>query len=383
MEWKNSIKWIWFCFIYLGIMVSCEKKDPEIVIKPKPYTLNIPPYFPTKLNIPADNPLTVEGIALGKKLFFDGRLSGRTEHDSLMSCSTCHRKENSYECGVTAFNQGHPYGLTGISTTHTMLPLINLVFNHSGYGWNGFISNKNLQLGNITLGVPEQQPYHYQNLESFVWMMIVAPDEAHGSIEKSIRLIASLPEYPPLFKAAFGTPEVNMDRIAKAIAQYIRTLISADSKFDHYLQGKASLTDDEMAGYVLFTTEEGADCFHCHGGEGNMLFTTNEYVNNGLDINPNDLYDRYAITNHPEDKGAYKVPTLRNIAYTAPYMHDGRFKTLDEVLDFYSEGVQLAPNISPMMHHALQGGVQLTRKEKEQLKAFLKTLSDSAFVSQP
>jgi cytochrome c peroxidase len=118
---------------------------------------------------------------------------------------------------------------------------------------------------------------------------------------------------------------------------------------------------------VLFTTENGADCFHCHGGGSNALFTTNLLYNNGLDA---------------ESPGNFKAPTLRNVTLTAPYMHDGRFTTLDEVIDFYSEGVQYSEQISPLMHHVMQGGVQLTEQEKQQLKAFLNTLTDNSLLQQ-
>ncbi|MEG1718675.1 MAG: cytochrome c peroxidase, partial [Bacteroidales bacterium] len=180
-----------------------------------------------------------------------------------------------------------------------------------------------------------------------------------------------------MFEAAFGTPEITMERICKAIAQFIRTLNSTNSKFDKYLRGEAQLSDDEMRGYVLFTTEEGADCFHCHGGSGNALFSTYSYLNNGLDATIENVGDRFSYTQNPLDKGAYKVPTLRNIAQTAPYMHDGRFTTLEQVIDQYSEGVKESATISPLMHHASKCGVQLTAQEKIYLKAFLLTLTDT------
>jgi cytochrome c peroxidase len=130
-------------------------------------------------------------------------------------------------------------------------------------------------------------------------------------------------------------------------------------------------------------TELGADCFHCHGGEGNPLFTTNLFYNNGKDSVFGDPLDRRSVTVNPADIGSYKAPTLRNIAYTAPYMHDGRYKTLDEVIDFYSSGLVWSPTISPLMHHVNDHGVQLTPVEKAELKAFLYALSDTSFIMNP
>lgn len=374
----------WILLILFPFLMSCHK-DTEVTpaFKPTLYTIQIPKFFPTKLNIPDDNPMTVEGIRLGRYLFYDGRLSGRTHPDSLMSCSSCHTQSSAFEPGINNphFPGGKTFGLTGIATPHYALPLMNLVFNSNGYLWNGMIHNNNTKLGNTAYGIPALPQYNYKNLESLVWMAIAAPHEINGSIERTVQLIASDPMYPPMFKAAFGTSEINIDRISKAIAQFVRTLISSNSKFDKYLRGESSLTPEELMGYNLFTTEEGADCFHCHGGGGNPLFSTYLFYNNGKDTQFNDPRDRFSITQNPVDKGAYKAPSLRNIEFTAPYMHDGRFKNLDEVIDFYSEGVILTQYTSPLMHHAQNQGAQLTPTEKQQLKAFLKTLSDQQFIT--
>jgi len=367
------------------IFISCNKDKISIPDENKTtaYVINIPEFFPTELNIPQDNPMTVEGVRLGRYLFYDGRLSGRTHPDSLMSCASCHVQANAFEAGINnpRFPGGKTYGLSGIATPHYMLPLVNLVFNNNGYLWNGFINKDNNQLGSAAYGVPALAEYNYKNIESLVWMAIAAPHEINGSIEKTVKCIASIPVYPPMFKAAFGSSEVSYERISKAIAQFVRTLISGNSKFDKYLRGETNLTTEELQGYVLFTTENGADCFHCHGGGGNPMFTTNLYYNNGKDSVFNDSRDRFAVTHNIADKGAYKAPTLRNIMLTAPYMHDGRFKNIDQVLDFYSEGVLLTPYTSSLMHQAHNGGVQLTFTEKQQLKAFLSTLTDYKFIS--
>ena len=171
--------------------------------------------------------------------------------------------------------------------------------------------------------------------------------------------------------------------MSKAIAQFIRTVVSANSRFDRYLRGETQLAPSELSGYVLFVTEEGADCFHCHGGGGNPLFTTNLFYNNAKDSVFDDSRDRYAVASDPMMHGAYKAPSLRNIALTAPYLHDGRFKTLDEVIDFYSGGLINSPYVDPLMHYINYGGTGLTPSEKADLKAFLMALTDEEFIKNP
>ena len=329
---------LWVALLLL-VLVSCQP-SPEEGVKPTPYELPTPLYFPNANNIPADNPMTEEGVALGEKLFFDSILlahqaSLSTFHSPLStSCASCHHPEYSFEFGP----EGTPEHL---GTRHAMLPLINLVWNTTGLGWNGGVAT----------------------LEDMVYAAYTDPTEINADTTDVVKRLQQSDTYPILFKKAFGTEEISFTLVEKAIAQYVRSLVFCNSKFDRYLRGEEQLTQDELNGYLLFITEDGADCFHCHGGGSNALFTTNLRYNNGLDA---------------EDHGEFKAPTLRNIALTAPYMHDGRFSTLDEVIDFYSEGVQYSEQISPLMHHVMQGGVQLTPEEKRQLKAFLNTLTDNA-----
>ncbi len=350
---------------------SEDKPGPE-PYEPTPYKIDIPFGFPTKLNIPDDNPMTVEGVELGRYLFYDGRLSGRTEPDSMMSCATCHLQENSFEAGMDnpRFPGGFVHGIKGIQTHHVMLPMINLVWNFEGYGWNGFL-------------YPTNPDPHKRNLEDMVRLAVMSPVEIDGDTNRIKALFQSLPGYPLLFYKAFGSDVVTFRNIERAIAQFVRTLISANSKFDKYMRGEEQLSQSELHGYVLFTTEEGADCFHCHGGFGNPLFTTNLFYNHGMDSVFNDSEDRFSITGDPMDHGAYKAPTLRNVELTGPYMHDGRYKTLEEVIDFYSTGLIQTPYTDPLMHHINDGGVQLTPAEKEDLLNFIKTLRDDDFLTNP
>lgn len=302
--------------------------------------------------------MTVEGIELGRTLFYDGRLAGRAYEGKLMSCSSCHKQEHSFKIGLP---RPYPIGIDGLSTHHAILPLINLLWNPGTFGWNGSVTT----------------------IEEDVLAVIVDPTEFGSSAEAVEVAIGDIPGYREMFKKAFGSEEVTAERISMAIAQFVRTLISSNSRFDRYLRGETQLTDAELNGFVLFTTEEGADCFHCHGSAGNPLFTTHLFYNNGKDSLFSDPADRYSITGDVMQKGAYKATTLRNIEFTAPYMHDGRFNTLDEVINFYSHQLVWSPYIDPLMHHISTGGNQLTSIEKAELKAFLMTLSDTAFIHHP
>ncbi len=363
----------WMAWLLMMLTPGCNKNPGEpAAALPTPYTITIPRYFPGNLDIPADNPMTVEGVTLGRYLFYDGRLSGRTQPDSLMCCATCHVQAHSFECGIgdPRFPDGHPYGLTGIYTAHFMMPMINLVWTNHGYLWNGLVAPENPLAG-------------VKTLEDLAWIVITSPSEIHGDTAKVAALFQTIPGYPALFKKAFGSDHVTVRNMGRALAQFIRTLISGDSRFDRFLRGEYQLTNAERSGYVLFMTEQGGDCFHCHGGDGNPLFTTNLYYNNGKDSVFSDPGDRRSVTDNPLDLGAYKAPTLRNLAFRAPYMHDGRFKTLDEVLAFYNAQLVWSPSISPLMHHIGTHGVHLTPPQLSDLKAFLLSLTDSSFVSNP
>jgi len=365
---------IFFLLTSAFLLISCEPKTPERPFSATPYFLQLPKYFPTNLNIPDDNPLTEEGIELGRRLFYDVRLCGYLGDapNMMMSCATCHTQANNFDVGMNnpRFPNGKTFGLSGVPTPHNAMPLMNLVFNHEGYFWNGAIheSNPNMQ---------------YRKLEDIVLMAITAPHEMNSTPERAVYALKQNPKYPSLFKKAFGTEEINIERVQKAIAQFVRILVSGNSKFDRYLCGEEQLTDAELRGFVLFSTEEGADCFHCHGGSGTPLFTTNLFYNNALSSVFDDPRDRFSVTKKPEDKGAYRAPSLRNVMVSAPYMHDGRFKTIDEVLEFYNFGLQYSPFVHPLMHKLDVGGAYLTPPQIADLKAFLNTLTDTEFLTNP
>ena len=346
-----------YLLIYFTLILSCssERLESETNYTPIPVNLNIPDVFQDRILppvIPTHNPLTEEGIELGKKLFFDKKLSV----NGSQSCADCHKPSNSF----TDARQ-YSIGVDNIQGTRNSMPLFNLAWNYDDrFFWDG----------------------RELSLERQVFDPITNPVEMHNTIANLVQELQIDSEYPEMFLKAFGTEIIDSVQIGKAIAQYERTIISANSKFDKYLLGETTLTMQEEEGFNIFMDEDRGDCFHCHGNENNPLWTDNKFHNNGLDNNFSDL-GLGAVTGNPNDNGKFKTPSLRNLAFTAPYMHDGRFSTIDEVINHYSEGLQDSHTVDPLMKMVLQGGVQLSFEEKENLKAFLLTLSDYDFISNP
>jgi cytochrome c peroxidase len=376
-------------FSSLILLFCCNKPSDNNLITHSYVFPTADPYFkfPTLMNVPADNPTTIEGVRLGRYLYYDARMCGRLDPDSQMTCATCHIQAHSFECGINhpKFIGGHPFGVTGIPTTHVMLPHINLVYNFYGYEWNGFITNSNTSLGSTEWNVPARPDYNFRNLEAEFWTVLYLHNEVYSDSARCIAALKSIqhPNYPQLFKEAFGTTDITIDRCCKAVAQFLRTLISYNSKFDKYIRHESggNLNVSEMRGYQIYSTETG-DCFHCHGNY--PLFSTYQYFNNGKDTafsNDAAIDSRYGFSMDPKDIGSYKAPTLRNIELTGPYMHDGRYNTLEEVVDHYASSVVMSNTISPLMKWAKFGGNQLTQQQKDDLIAFLKTLTDNVFIN--
>ena len=323
--------------------------------QPTPAPLVVPQIFIQSINpplIPTNNPQTVEGIALGRKLFYDPILSG----DGTQACASCHAPE-------FAFTDSSQFstGITLQQGNRNSMAIFNAAFNwDEKFFWDG----RAISLENQALGP------------------VVNPIEMNNTWPNAVNSLQADPNYPSLFNAAFGTTTIDSTLVTMALAQFERTLISGNTKFDQFLLGQVSITPQELNGFNLFMDENGGDCFHCHGSAANPLWTDNEFHNNGLDATflDNGLGD---ITNNSADNGKFKTPSLRNLAYSAPYMHDGRFATLDQVLDHYSIGLVSSLTIDPKLKYVGQGGVQLTPSEKADLIAFLLTLSEPAFIANP
>ena len=321
--------------VIMVTFVSC-KKDETAVITPDPimednltpYNVIYPSYFPT-LTIPSDNKLTLEGVQLGRRLYYDTILSNNGK-----SCSSCH---NSQE---------------GFSTlASNSLPHINLGWN-TNFLWDGKIS------GSI------------EDIMQF---------EVDVFFNTTISKLNNSTYYKNEFKKVYNVETISSKNVAYALSQFFRILVSANSLCDKYLQHKVMFTTSQLNGLVIFTTEKG-DCFHCHSLG---LFTDNKFRNNGIDslFTGTDL-GRYNVTSNTNDIGLFKTPTLRNIELTAPYMHDGRFLTLEEVVEHYNSGVKQSPTLDPIMTKPSKiYGLGLTTSEKQDLIAFLKTLTDTSFTN--
>lgn len=349
-----------FLISILGLLIlflGCTKE--KVGYDPTPYTLKIPSHFP-QMPIPADNPMTEEGVLLGRMLFYERKLS----LDYSISCGTCHAPDASFS-DPQPFSQG----VGGTIGTRNAMALINLGWQTS-YFWDG----------------------RAQTLEDQILEPVPNPVEMHLQWKDAVTRLKSDVTYRNQFYKAFGVIDFDSTHVAKALAQFLRTMISGDSKYDVMYKFannipltaaevavKNTVTAEEWAGYGSFQDLNGADCFHCHNG---VLVQVQKFANNGLDAVFTDL-GRGAITHNANDNGKFKVPTLRNIVLSAPYMHDGRFVDLDAVIEHYSTGVQHSATIDPLMEFASVGGVHLDEEERNQLKAFLLTLTDYKFVTNP
>ena len=319
-----------------------------------PFRFTFSSQFP-RPSLPPDNPLTVEGVALGKRLFRERRLSGNGTQD----CMACHHPP-------LGFSDRRPFSIDAFGDIgkRQSMPLANLAW-RSSFFWDGRAST----------------------LRQQVLMPIEDRTEMHASLPEVARMLADDPEYPEMFESAFGSPKIDADRIARALEQFLLTLVSDDSKFDRSLRGEENLTDEEQLGFKLFNTEydpqrgqRGADCFHCHGGP---LFQSTAFANNGLDGPAPPDIGLEKTTKLPGDRGKFAVPSLRNLTITAPYMHDGRFETLEEVINHYDHGLHRSSTLDPNLAKHPAEGLHLTMEEKSALVAFLKTLTSESALRLP
>ncbi len=317
--------------------------------------LQIPTTFAQNINppsIPSNNPQTVEGVSLGRKLFFDPILSG----DGTLACASCHSPEFSFT-DSSQFSTG----ITMQQGDRNSMAIFNAAWNWNGkFFWDG----------------------RANSLENQAFGPVVNPIEMNNTWPNAVASLQATTNYPSLFNAAFGTSTIDSTLVTMALAQFERTLISGNSRFDFFFLGQGTLTSAELSGYNIYNDENRGDCFHCHGSPSNPLWTDNDFHNNGLDATFLDL-GLGTVTGNAADNGKFKTPSLRNLAYTAPYMHDGRFGTLDEVIDHYSSGLVSSATIDPLMKEVGQGGVQLSPSDKADLKAFLLSLSEPAFITNP
>ena len=321
---------------------------------PQPYDLVVPDNFPT-MEIPLDNPLTVAGVELGRHLFYDPILSV----DSSMSCSICHLQASGFTDNLAVSP-----GVDGIEGRRSAMSLIDVGFHTNGFFWDGGTATLEMQAL-----LPVEDPIELHD----TWPNVVSKFQRHK-------------EYPVMFRSAFGidhVDDITKELAAKALAQFERSVVSSgQSKYDRVVNGLDVFTDQELVGHNIFFDIEPdasrhAECGHCHNAP---LFTINDFANNGIDNTDANLLDegRAEITDFDLDLGEFKIPTLRNIFFTAPYMHDGRFATVDEVIDHYITGGHPARNLDPVMRELM-----LNADDRAALIAFIKTLEDPQVLSDP
>lgn len=343
------MKGVLLFFIVATVLLSVQWK----VDGPTAVLLETPMAFP-EMPVNESNPLTVEGIALGRRLFYDPILSA----DQSFSCASCHKQELAFSDGETK-----GIGIYGDTLLRNTPGLFNLAW-YPQLFWDG----------------------HASSLETQVFEPVRKHDEMDLRWTTAVKRIKKDEKYREMFEAAFGSNQIDSVKVALAIAQFERSMISSNSKFDQVLRGERYLTASEYRGFVLMNDQNKGNCLHCHTSDGNALGTTGQMVNNGLQVYYNEEgvdIGMARVSGDQKDVGKFKVPSLRNLVFTAPYMHDGRFETLEEVLDFYSENVVDAPETDSRMARANQGGMHLTEKEKTDIINFLKTMSDSSFVTDP
>ena len=353
------------CLLLSLVFSSCANDDESGIDQPNngvqqdntPYEFQYGAFEAP--SIAPDNQLTVQGVKLGRMLFYEKRLSKNNQ----LSCASCHKQENAF----TDTNR-FSIGVHGTTGNRQAMAIFNLAWNTNAFFWDG------------------RAPL----LRDQSLMPVEDDLEMDESVENVISKLENDQDYKDQFTRAFGTASITRKRMELALEQFMNSIVSVDSKYDRYLRGIVALDSNEERGRELFFAEynpsfpslSGADCQHCHSGKN---FDNRRYMNNALDSDANMADDgRMKVTNRNSDKGKFKVTSLRNIALTPPYMHDGRFKTLEEVVDHYNTGMVNSSTIDPALIYPLNnGGLQLSTEDKRDLVAFLKTLTDEVMIHDP
>jgi cytochrome c peroxidase len=346
-------------------LASCQQNtetpdptEPEgPVVPPTAYVLAVPSNFSPPRSTRSDNPLTVEGVALGRRLFYEKSLSVT----NTIACASCHKQELAFTDGLA-----RAQGVNGSLGTRNTMSLTNMAW-ASRLNWDGAAAT----------------------LENQARIPIENPLEMHQSLQAGVARLQASGTYPALFRKAFGSSTITEDDVLKALAQFERTLVSSNSRYDQFQRGNRTiLSSFEQQGMLLFSRHpdpslgvRGGNCSDCHAGP---LQAGLGFFNNGLDATLTDL-GLGTVTGQATDNGKFKAPSLRNIALTAPYMHDGRFTTLAQVVDHYNDHVVLnSPNLDPQILNASNTAghftLELTATEKAQIVAFLETLTDTTFT---
>lgn len=323
-------------FLFYIILVSCKKESDITPIDE--FKFKYPNYFPEPVYKFENNELTKERFELGKKLFYDPILSS----DGKISCASCHSQGHAFADHNIKFSTG----VNGLFGNRNSPSLTNLAW-YPAFMWDGGVNH----------------------IEVFSVAPLTNPVEMNESMANIVDKLNANSSYRLLFKKTYGIDNVNDQALLRALSQYMAMIVSSNSKYDQYRMGKVSLTYDEQEGLILFQNK----CSSCHK---EPLFTDFSYQNNGIDSVFDDL-GRGKITLNVNDNGKFKVPSLRNVALTYPYMHDGRFQSLNQVLDHYSFGIKNSSTLSNLLTQNLN----ISTIEKNKIIAFLNTLSDYSLLN--
>ena len=338
-------------FLYLE---SCTTDPPSKIYNPTAYEVKIPSFFPP-YPVNPDNELTVEGLALGKRLFYDKILSG----DNSQACASCHQQEANFVDKDKQFSEG----IDGTIGKRNAMPLSNLAYGERFF-WDGRAAS----------------------IEEQVLMPIQDVTEMHETLGNAISELQNHPEYPDMFFEAFGTETITEELLSKALAQFMRSIISYTYKLAPGATGRSYRNAQQERGFMVYLDENKGDCFHCHTVT--LMNTDFRFVNNGVNSAGATDQGLFAVTNDPKDINRFKTPSLINLKYSAPYMHDGRFNTLEEVLAFYDTGFHVTPTLDVNIRkHADQEGKPIprtwTEQDKKDLIYFLESLVDEDLLSNP
>ncbi len=341
-------------FIFVIMFQSCSKENEPYTPVLKPYNLDFRG-LPNP-EIPSDNHLTVQGVELGRKLFYEKLLS----KDNTISCASCHEQKNAF-----SDERQFSLGVKKLPGKRQAMAIFNMAWNKNAFFWDG----------------------RAHLLRDQALMPIEDELEMDETLENVVKKIAIKPMYQELFKVAFPDKEISSLTISLALEQFMNAIVSNNSKYDRFLRNEVAFTASEERGRILFfkgfdpvnKAESGANCAQCHNGAN---FENNQYMNNGLDLASNfkDI-GREKVTSNYYDRAKFKVPSLRNIEVTAPYMHDGRFKTLEEVVEHYNSKVVNSFSLNPTLASISRKGLQLSQQQKDDLVAFLKTLTDKDLLT--
>lgn len=346
--------------LFLAAIYGCKDDDPintnTVVHDTTPYNL-VYGTFPTP-EIAADNLLTKEGVQLGRMLFYEKMLS----KDKTQACASCHLQEFAFS-DTARFS----IGVQKLPGKRQAMGVFNMAWNTNEFFWDG----------------------RAHLLRDQALMPIQDALEMDETLANVVAKLSATQTYRDQFIRAFGSEEVTAKKISLALEQFMNSIVSYQSKYDRFLQDSTVFTESEKRGRDLFFMEynrffpdkSGADCAHCHGG---LNFENDQYMNNGLDAE-GAFADkgREMVSKNAADRGKFKVPSLRNIAITPPYMHDGRFNTLEEVVNHYNDGLKSSPSLDPALEQTRETGLRLTAGQKADLVDFLKTLTDEELVRNP